>query len=116
MTSLNVAKSNISDYLHQIETAKFILQLTFKLPNDDTPLFDFSKYQYVFDNDNMIVNFNLYGIKSLEQFQILKVKEVYNHEDYTVLYATNDIDYYEQFNQWQSMAYYIVHRDKQIFA
>jgi hypothetical protein len=111
----NVTKSDIADYLRQIETTKFILQLIFKLPNDNTPLFDFSKYQYVFDNDNMIVNFNLYGIKSLEQFQILKVKEVYNQDDYTVLHATPDVDYFDQFGQWQSLSYFVVHRDKQVF-
>ena len=78
-------------------------------------LFDFSKYQYVFDNDNMTVNFNLKGNKSLDQFQILKVKEVYNHNDYTVLYATPDVDYFDQFGQWQSLSYFVVHRDKQVF-
>ena len=111
----NVAKSDIADYLRQIETAKFILQLTFKLPSDDTPLFDFSKYQYVFDNDNMTVNFNLKGNKSLDQYQILKVKEVYNHDDYTVLHATPDVDYFDQFGQWQSLSYFVVHKDKQVF-
>ena len=111
----NVIKSDIADYLRQIETSKFILQPTFKLPNDDTPLFDFSKYQYVFDNDNMTVNFNLKGNKLLDQYQILKVKEVYNQDDYTVLHATPDVDYFNQFGQWQSLSYFVVHRDKQVF-
>ena len=111
----NFDKVNISKYLYQIETAKFLLQLTFKLPTDDTPLLDFSKYPYVFDNDNMTVNFNLLGNKSLDQFQILKVKEVYNYEDYTVLHATPDVDYFDQFGQWQSLSYFVVHRDKQVF-
>ena len=92
-----------------------ILQLLFKLPNDGTPLLDFSKYQYVFDNDNMTVNFNLLGNKSIDQFQVLKVKEVYNYEDYTVLHATPDVDYFDQFGQWQSLSHFVVHRDKQVF-
>lgn len=111
----NSNKSNISEYLQQIEMAKFILQLLFKLPNDGTPLLDFSKYQYVFDNDNMTVNFNLNGDRSIDHFQVLKVKEVYNQDDYTVLHATPDIDYFDQFGQWQSLSYFVVHRDKQVF-
>ena len=108
-------KSNISEYLQQIEMAKFILQLLFKLPNDGTPLLDFSKYQYVFDNDNMTVNFNLNGDRSIDHFQVLKVKEVYNQDDYTILHATPDVDYFDQFGQWQSLSYFVVHRDKQVF-
>ena len=111
----NSNKSNISEYLQQIEMAKFILQLLFKLPNDGTPLLDFSKYQYVFDNDNMIVNFNLNGDRSIDHFQVLKVKEVYNQDDYTILHATPDVDYFDQFGQWQSLSYFVVHRDKQVF-
>ena len=111
----NSNKSNISEYLQQIEMAKFILQLLFKLPNDGTPLLDFSKYQYVFDNDNMTVNFNLNGDRSIDHFQVLKVKEVYNQDDYTVLHATPDVDYFDQFGQWQSLSYFVVHRDKQVF-
>ena len=111
----NSNKSNISEYLQQIEMAKFILQLLFKLPNDGTPLLDFSKYQYVFDNDNMTVNFNLNGDRSIDHFQVLKVKEVYNQDDYTILHATPDVDYFDQFGQWQSLSYFVVHRDKQVF-
>ena len=111
----NTAKVNISEYLYQIETAKFLLQLTFKLPNDTTPLFDFSKYPFIFDNDNMTVNVNLQGNKPLDQFQVLKVKEVFNCEDYTMLHATPDIDCFDQFGQWQSLSYFVVHKDKQVF-
>ena len=111
----NSNKSNISEYLQQIEMAKFILQLLFKLPNDGTPLLDFSKYQYVFDNDNMTVNFNLNGDRSIDHFQVLRVKEVYNQDDYTILHATPDVDYFDQFGQWQSLSYFVVHRDKKVF-
>ena len=113
-TESHLSVSSQLDLLREVKLNIFSL---FDLPFNNLQLYDFTEIPFVFDNTNMIVNFSTLPTQNAHctQSSLIKVNEIFNFEEYTILYATNDIDYYEQFNQWQSMAYYIVHRDNQIF-